>query len=105
HDGAADGVAHGGSASCDDVAQSGVQLLEVIGEGLIEKGDFVEVDDEILVVRVGRFHQSDGGRGDAGALVDHAAAVIHDDAHRNRDVFAMKFADRLEYAVFENLEC
>ena len=65
----------------------------------------IEIDDEDFIVRVGLFHHFQRSRGDPGSLAGHAAAVVHDDTHRDGDVLAAKQPKLLLHAVFQNLEC
>ena len=60
----------------------------------------VEVDDEHFVFLVAGVHESPGGGNHFRNLFPHAAAVIDDQAHRDRNVFVAEQADGLADAVF-----
>ena len=107
-DGHADGVAHGRAAARIDARQGFFHFLDVAGEGLavriVQESLVVEIDDEDLVVGVGILDQRQRRGFHLGALIPHAAAVVDDESHGNRNVFAVENPDRLLYAVFVHRE-
>jgi len=71
---------------------------------LIQKRFIVEIYDKDFVLRVGRFNQGEGRCFHSRTLGPHAAAVIHDQAHRYRNIFPEHLPDRLFHIVFKNME-
>ncbi len=78
--------------------------MHIIGERDIQVCFIVEVDDKHFVLRIRFAHHGHSSRFYAGAFVHHAAAVVNEDAQRNRNIFPPKNLDGLRLPVFENFE-
>ncbi len=81
-----------------------LHFVNVVGEGHIEKGIVIEIDDEYFVLRIGFAHHRQGRGFYACALGAHAAAVVDHDSKRNRNIFPLENFDLLRLAVLENFE-
>ena len=99
-----DRVAHGGAAPGIDTRQALLQFVHVVSERHIQVGIVVEIDDKNLVLPVGVSHQFEGSRFYAGTLSAHAAAVINDEAQRNRYVFAAENLYLLRLPILKDFE-
>ena len=98
-DGLVDGVAHGRAAARIDARQRLLHFVDIAGEILavrvVEIGIVVEIHDEDFVVGVGILHQREGRGFHAGALGPHAAAVVDNQPHGDRDIFPLEKQDVL----------
>ena len=99
-----DSVAHGGAAARIDARNSLFHFLDVAGQGDIQIRVVIEIDDEHLVLRVGSSHQIERSALHSLPFFPHAAAVVDDDAERNRNILAAEDLDGLLDAVFKDLE-
>ncbi len=62
----------------------------------------IEIDDEGFVLGIAGLHESDSRFVNAWTLVAHAPAVIDDQSHADRNIFALEYRELLLDLVFEN---
>ena len=81
-----------------------MSLVKSLPCGRSRKASSLKLTTKTLVLVVGVLHQRQRRGFHLGALVAHAAAVVDDQAHGNRHVFALETLDLLLHAVLENRE-
>lgn len=101
-----DGVIERGAAARVNAFEGFLEFGDTAGEILVEIEVVVviEIDDEGFVVRIGSLDESQGGFIDAGPLVAHGAAIVNDQAHADRNIFALEERKFLFAFVFEDAE-
>ena len=99
-------VVERGAAARINALQRFLQFFRVVGEIFVEVEVelIVEVDDEHLILRIAGFHERQRRRVHLRALLAHASAVVHHQAHRDGDVLAPKNGYFLLGFVFEDPE-
>src|ERR1700722_5835929 len=82
-------------------------VVDLVGVGCKRDRQFrpvAKLDEEELVLRIGRLEECGGRLSGLLDLVSHAAAVVEQQADRQGRVFEREIRDGLFYAVFKDLE-
>src|ERR1035438_2241006 len=100
------GVVKSGAAARVDAFEGFLQLGDAIAEILvqIEIKVVVKIYDEGFVLRITVLNEGQGSLVDAWALVSHAAAVVDDQTHADRNVLALEDREFLLGFILEDAE-
>jgi hypothetical protein len=90
--------------ACFHFFQLFAQLVNVVGEGLVEVVFVVEIDHQYLVLRVAGSDQIQGGLVDLVALFPHGTGIVDDNSHGYGNVFVPERRHLLGMIVLEDGE-